>query len=96
MRVTVGESTTTQIFLTVRAPDEAESAQVDGQCAFLEHVVRDEDYATGFRQQTALKNGGRKQVLFGRNEGGAQLFHQWVDRLIAADDDGLEQLFASG
>ena len=92
----VGESITTQIFLTVREPDEAETAQVAGQCAFLEHVVRDEDYATGFRQQRALKNGGRKQVLFGRNEGGAQLFHQWVDRLIAADDDALEQLFVSG
>lgn len=91
----VGESVTTQIFLTVRPPDEAEAVEVAGQCAFLEHVVRDEDYATGFRQQAALKNGGRKQVLFGRNEGGAQLFHQWVDRLIAADDDALEQLFAA-
>ena len=93
---TVGTSVTTQIFLTVRPPNETEAAQVDGQCAFLEHVVRDEDYATGFRQQAALKNGGRKQVLFGRNEGGAQLFHQWVDRLIAADDEALEQLFVSG
>ena len=60
-------------------------------------MVRNEDYATGFRQQAALKNGGRKQVLFGRNEGGAQRFHHWVDRLIAAEDDAaLEQLFVAG
>jgi phenylpropionate dioxygenase-like ring-hydroxylating dioxygenase large terminal subunit len=91
----VGESFTTQYYLTEGAPDEAQSAEVDAQFAFLEHVVRDEDYATGLRQQKALKNGGRSHVLFGQNEGGAQRFHQWVDKVIAADDDQLEALFAN-
>jgi carnitine monooxygenase subunit len=91
---TVGESFTTQYYLTQAAPDEAQAAEVDAQFTFLEHVVRDEDYATGLRQQKALKNGGRSHVLFGENEGGAQRFHQWVDKVIAADDEALEALFA--
>jgi len=74
--------------------DAAQAAEAEAQFKFLEHVVRDEDYATGFRQQEALKNGGRDHVLFGQNEGGAQRFHHWVDRLIATDDAGLERLFA--
>jgi phenylpropionate dioxygenase-like ring-hydroxylating dioxygenase large terminal subunit len=93
---TVGESLTTQYYLTEVTPDEAQSAEVDAQLALLEHVVRDEDYATGLRQQKALKNGGRSHVLFGENEGGAQRFHQWVDKVIAADDDELAALFANG
>lgn len=92
----VGESSTTQYYLTEGTPDEAQSAEVDAHFAFLERVVRDEDYATGLRQQKALKNGGRSHVLFGQNEGGAQRFHQWVDKVIAADDDRLEALFATG
>ena len=92
----VGESLTTQYYLTEGTPDEVQSAEVDAHFAFLERVVRDEDYATGLRQQKALKNGGRSHVLFGRNEGGAQRFHQWVDKVIAADDDRLEALFATG
>ena len=35
-------------------------------------------------------------MLFGENEGGAQSFHQWVDRLLAADDAELKQLFKEG
>jgi len=91
----VGESFTTQIYLTQTVPDEATAVEVEAQFKFLEHVVRDEDYATGLRQQIALKNGGREHVLFGQNEGGAQRFHQWVDRLIETDDDQLEALFAA-
>ena len=52
----------------------------------------DEDYATGLLKQVALKNGGRDHVLFGENEGGAQRFHTWVDRLIAAKDDEARSL----
>ena len=93
---TVGESFTTQIFLTPVTPTEADAAELKEQFRFLDHVVRDEDYATGLLQQVALKNGGRDHVLFGENEGGAQRFHTWVDRLIAAGDDELEALFAAG
>ncbi|HVN02416.1 MAG TPA: aromatic ring-hydroxylating dioxygenase subunit alpha [Caulobacteraceae bacterium] len=92
---TVNESFTTQIYLTETEPTTEAAAELDAQFKFLEHVVRDEDYATGLRQQRALKGGPRRQVLFGENEGGAQRFHHWVDRLIAAKDEDLEALFAS-
>ncbi|MEO8813326.1 MAG: aromatic ring-hydroxylating dioxygenase subunit alpha [Caulobacteraceae bacterium] len=90
---TVDSSFTTQIYLTRDKPTDEQAAEVEAQFKFLEHVVRDEDYATGLRQQRALKNGGRTHVLFGENEGGAQRFHQWVDRLLAADDRALAAMF---
>ena len=93
---TVGESFTTQIYLTESVPSAADAEEVEAQFKFLEHVVRDEDYSTGLRQQIALKNGGRDHVLFGQNEGGAQRFHQWVDNILDAQDDQLEALFAAG
>jgi phenylpropionate dioxygenase-like ring-hydroxylating dioxygenase large terminal subunit len=92
----VDQSFTTQIYLTPGEPTPENAAELTAQFKFLETVVQDEDYATGFRQQVALKNGGRDHVLFGENEGGAQRFHTWVDRLIAASDDELEALFAAG
>jgi len=92
----VGESTTTQIYLMEKAPDEAQTKEAHDQFEFLKFVVEQEDYITGFRQQVALKNGGRDHVLFGENEGGAQRFHQWVEKLIHTDDDQLEVLFAAG
>ena len=91
----VGESFTTQIYLTEKVPDAAGAAELDAQFKFLEHVVRDEDYATGLRQQEALESGLRPTVLFGRNEGGAQRFHGWVDRVLAADDADLAALFSA-
>jgi len=92
----VGESFTTQIYLTEQVPTEEQAVEAHAQFKFLEHVVRDEDYATGLRQQVALKNGGRDHVLFGENEGGAQRFHGWVDRLLHTDDVDLDALFAAG
>jgi phenylpropionate dioxygenase-like ring-hydroxylating dioxygenase large terminal subunit len=91
----VGESTTTQMYLMEKAPDEAQAKEAHDQFEFLKFVVKEEDYATGFRQQIALKNGGRESVLFGENEGGAQRFHGWVDRLLHTDDDQLEALFTA-
>ena len=92
----VGESFTTQMYLLEKAPTPEQADEAHTQFQFLEHVVRDEDYITGFRQQVALKNGGRDHVLFGENEGGAQRFHRWVDRVIHTEDDQLEALFAAG
>jgi hypothetical protein len=92
----VGESFTTQMYLMEKAPTEEEAKEAYEQFKFLEYVVRDEDYATGLRQQVALKNGGRDHVLFGENEGGAQNFHLWVDRILATPDDQLEALFRGG
>jgi hypothetical protein len=35
-----------------------------------------------------------KEVLFGRNERGGQVFHGWAERLVAASDDELVAIFA--
>ena len=50
----------------------------------LGYVVREEDYATGLRQQRALLSGARAHVLFGRNEGGGQHFHRTLAKLLEA------------
>jgi hypothetical protein len=60
----------------------------------LGYVVREEDYATGLRQQRGLATGAKSHVLFGRNEGGGQRFHRWLAQLLATDDAALPQLFS--
>ncbi len=89
----VGESWTRQMYLMEKPPSADQEEAAHAQFAFLEVVVRDEDYATGLRQQRALDHGTLDHVLFGRNEGGAQAFHQWTDRIINADDDELLAMF---
>lgn len=90
----VGESFTTQFYVMEKEPDSDEVRQgAHDQFAFLETVVADEDYTTGKRQHEALQSGMLDKVWFGRNEGGGQAFHQWVDRLIKADDDDLPGIF---
>ncbi len=74
--------------------DEAIAA-ANEQFELLERVVRDEDYATGLRQQRALMSRPDAEVLFGRNEGGGQRFHAFVDRLLETDDADLPDLFQS-
>jgi phenylpropionate dioxygenase-like ring-hydroxylating dioxygenase large terminal subunit len=92
---TVGESFTTQFYVMENQPKtDADVKSAHEQFDFLEVVVRDEDYATGKRQHEALQSGLMKDVLFGRNEGGGQVFHGWVDRLINADDSELAAMFA--
>ena len=90
----VGESWTRQIYLMEKKPTDEQVELAHAQFAFLKVVVEDEDYATGLRQQRALDHGTMDTVLFGRNEGGAQAFHKWTDRIIAADDDELAAMFA--
>jgi carnitine monooxygenase subunit len=89
----VGTSVTTQMYLMEKKPDEETAKRAHAMFDLLETVVRDEDYATGLRQQRALECGMRQHVLFGRNEGGAQTFHAWVEKIIAADDKALKHLF---
>ncbi len=90
---TPGTSITVQNYVMAEEPDAAQREAANQQFAFLEHVVVNEDYATGLRQQTALETGYKDHVLFGRNEEGGQRFHGWVDRLIETDDADLEGLF---
>jgi phenylpropionate dioxygenase-like ring-hydroxylating dioxygenase large terminal subunit len=66
-------------------PEDAESGSA-AQQAFMRHVVEDEDYYTGLRQQRALASGAKTEVLFGRNEGGGHLFHTWVERCLSEED----------
>jgi phenylpropionate dioxygenase-like ring-hydroxylating dioxygenase large terminal subunit len=90
-----GRSRTRLIYLMEKPPSEAQEAAAIAQFDFLQQVVIDEDYATGLRQQQALKSGALQHVLFGRNEGGQAVFHDWVDRILATDDAGLNALFRS-
>ncbi|MEM7666952.1 MAG: aromatic ring-hydroxylating dioxygenase subunit alpha [Pseudomonadota bacterium] len=91
----VGESYTTQFYVMENQPETEEDVKsAHEQFDFLEVVVRDEDYATGKRQHEALQSGLLPEVLFGRNEGGGQVFHQWVEKLIKASDDDLLEIFA--
>ncbi len=81
----VGESVTVQSYLLAKEPDQSEREAAEKMFELLGYVVREEDYATGLRQQRALQTGARAEVLFGRNEGGGQRFHQHLDRLLAGD-----------
>lgn len=91
----VGESTTTQLYLTKNEPTDEERAEATKQFKLLEYVVETEDYDTGLRQQHALKSGSVENVLFGRNEAGGQRFHRWVQQILDTDDEGLNALFES-
>ena len=92
----MGESITTQFYVMEHEPKDEEAIKAaHEQFDFLEIVVRDEDYATGKRQHDALRSGLMKEVLFGRNERGGQVFHQWVDKLTKADDAELAAIFAA-
>ncbi len=93
---TADESTTVQNFLTLTPPDAERRKAIDKTMGFLEHVVRDEDYYTGNRVQKALKAGAKSDCLFGRNEGGGQRFHRWVDALVATEDEALPALLRTG
>lgn len=90
-------SYTNQIFLMEKKPESAEMQRdAEKQFGFLEYVVAQEDYATGIALQKNLNVGARDHVLFGRNEGGGQRFHQWVDTLLETADEDLAKLFQTG
>ncbi len=90
---TAAQSYTIQNYLMEKAPSDDMVPQAIEQFAFLEKVVREEDYATGIKQQRALASGARPFVLFGRNEGGGQNFHRFVDELLTVEDDALQRFF---
>jgi phenylpropionate dioxygenase-like ring-hydroxylating dioxygenase large terminal subunit len=91
-----GESTTTQNFLQFASPDEIKQEEMETYMQFMRTVVEGEDYGTGFKVQRALATGAKEFTLFGRNEGGGQLFHRWVDALIETSDAELPALLARG
>ena len=87
------ESYTIQNYVMEHEPPEETVPLAHDQFKLLEYVVREEDYATGIRQQRALETGLKATVMFGRNEGGGQCFHSWLDRLLNTDDQSLPRLF---
>lgn len=91
----VGTSTTTQTFLAETPPDAAGRAAMSEICAFLARVVGDEDLPTSAFQQKVMATGMVGEVRFGRNEGGLQHFHRWLDRVIVADNTELANLLAA-
>ncbi|HTO57186.1 MAG TPA: aromatic ring-hydroxylating dioxygenase subunit alpha [Pseudomonadales bacterium] len=91
---TVSRSYTIQNYLMEKKPADEIVPQATEQFAFLERVVRDEDYATGIKQQRALSTGAKSHVMFGRNEAGGQLFHNFLAELLTVDDDKLDRFFA--
>lgn len=83
---TVGESVTVQIFLHENAPGEELLADARAMSDFLGAVVGTEDLPMSCDQQEVLSSGLLQEVRFGRNEGGVQHFHEWVDRFVAAPE----------
>jgi len=92
----VSKSYTTQFYMMENAPTAEQETEAHRQFDLLEKVVQDEDYKTGKQVQESLASGARDHVLFGRNEGGGQKFHGWVDRVLDTPSDGLNDLFAAG
>ncbi len=93
---TPGTSITVQNYLMENKPSTAQAEEAEKQFEFLKHVVEDEDYYTGLRQQRALETGYKESVLFGRNEQGGQRFHEWVSRILETEDKDLNALFQNG
>lgn len=91
-----GESVTIQNFLSFEPAERLDRDALNDYMSRMIDVVRDEDYFTGFRIQKALATGAKAYSLFGRNEGGGQLFHRWVDALVETEDADLPALLATG
>ena len=89
------ESRTVQNYLMAELPPTEEMREAaHEQFKLLKYVVEVEDYATGLAQQRALMHRPGAEVMFGRNEGGGQHFHGFLDRLLHTEDADLPALFA--
>lgn len=80
---TVGESTTVQIFLHERAPEGDDLQDATEMADFLGHVVAEEDLPMSRNQQKVMESGLLPHVQLGRNEGGLQHFHLWVEHFLS-------------
>jgi carnitine monooxygenase subunit len=83
----VGESTTVQIFLHERPPTGEQLAEAHEMTDFLSRVVGEEDMPMSRNQQQVLDSGLLREVQIGRNEGGVQHFHRWIDRFVNAEPE---------
>ncbi len=91
----VGESITNQIYIMQDPPENKQlAAEAEDQFDFLQEVVMNEDYATGYTIQKSLPRSGLNHILLGRNELGNQRFHSWTRRVVEAEtDEDLMALF---
>ena len=80
----VGESVTIQTFLHEKPPEGAQHAEAAAMAQFLTHVVGEEDLPLSMDQQRSFESGLVPYVQFGRNEGGLQHFHYWLNRFVSA------------
>lgn len=80
---TVDQNRTVLNYFAPRPPkDEEERKTYDTALQFYRDVTNDEDYVMGLKIQQGLKSPALKQVVFGRNERGNQLFHKYVNWMI--------------
>ena len=94
---TPGTSKTIQYYLMQEAPEtDDDKRAAREQFDFLKYVVSEEDYKTGIALQKNLNFGAMKHVLYGRNEGGSQNFHKWVEAIVECPDEDLPRLFQTG
>ena len=87
------ESVTVQSYYLAEPPDDSALSEAAAQHEFLARVVGNEDLPVSAGQQLAIGSGFVDEFIFGRNEGGLQAFHAWVDRVLDTDDAGLDALF---
>lgn len=90
-------SNTIQYYLMEKAPlTDDDKREAKEQFDFLKYVVSEEDYKTGIALQKNLSIGAPEYVLYGKNEGGSQNFHKWVEAIVEASDEELPKLFQTG
>ena len=79
------ECSVTQQFHYYRQPIEGEeaTAMAETRRTLYAHVTSEEDFATGFKINRGLSAVADGHFRFGRNEGGNQNLHKWIDDLVA-------------
>lgn len=76
---------TNQIHVNPRDPSQDPPEQLQAmqeRIALYAKIVSEEDYSTSFSIQAGLQSGANTELLFGRNEGGAQNFHRSVAHYV--------------
>lgn len=81
---TAEESITVQMFLHEKKPEGELLNDAHAMSDFLGHVVSEEDLPMSRDQQQVFASGLLPKVQLGRNEGGVQHFHHWLDRFVNA------------
>ncbi|WP_221794446.1 aromatic ring-hydroxylating oxygenase subunit alpha [Aquisediminimonas sediminicola] len=81
---TAEESITVQMFLHEKKPEGELLHDARAMSDFLGHVVSEEDLPMSRDQQQVFASGLLPKVQLGRNEGGVQHFHHWLDLFVNA------------